>query len=150
MKKRHDFLKDMSLNKILLIGNAGRTPDIRAVGDTKVASFTLATTERYRGKDGNVREETEWHNIAVWGKLADVVEKYVDKGTQLYVEGRIKTEKYTDAQGVEKYAVKVIASSLQLLGKKEGGSAPAAQQTTQRTTPIVDGVVEPDDSDPPF
>lgn len=140
----------MSLNKILLIGNAGRTPDIRAVGDTKVASFTLATTERYRGKDGNVREETEWHNIAVWGKLADVVEKYVDKGTQLYVEGRIKTEKYTDAQGVEKYAVKVIASSLQLLGKKEGGSAPAAQQTTQRTTPIVDGVVEPDDSDLPF
>lgn len=140
----------MSLNKILLIGNAGRTPDIRAVGDTKVASFTLATTERYKGKDGNVREETEWHNIAVWGKLADVVEKYVDKGTQLYVEGRIKTEKYTDAQGVEKYAVKVIASSLQLLGKKEGGSAPAAQQTTQRTTPIVDGVVEPDDSDLPF
>lgn len=117
----------MSLNKILLIGNAGRTPDIRAVGDTKVASFTLATTERYKGKDGNVREETEWHNIAVWGKLADVVEKYVDKGTQLYVEGRIKTEKYADAQGVEKYAVKVIASSLQLLGKKEGGSAPAAQ-----------------------
>lgn len=140
----------MSLNKILLIGNAGRTPDIRAVGDTKVASFTLATTERYKGKDGNVREETEWHNIAVWGKLADVVEKFVDKGTQLYVEGRIKTEKYTDAQGVEKYAVKVIASSLQLLGKKEGGSAPAAQQTTQRTTPIVDGVVEPDDSDLPF
>lgn len=140
----------MSLNKILLIGNAGRTPDIRAVGDTKVASFTLATTERYRGKDGNVREETEWHNIAVWGKLADVVEKYVDKGTQLYVEGRIKTEKYADAQGVEKYAVKVIASSLQLLGKKEGGSAPAAQQATQRTTPIVDGVVEPDDSDLPF
>lgn len=140
----------MSLNKILLIGNAGRTPDIRAVGDTKVASFTLATTERYKGKDGNVREETEWHNIAVWGKLADVVEKYVDKGTQLYVEGRIKTEKYADAQGVEKYAVKVIASSLQLLGKKEGGSAPAAQQTAQRTTPIVDGVVEPDDSDLPF
>ena len=90
----------MSLNKILLIGNAGRTPDIRAVGDTKVASFTLATTERYKGKDGNVREETEWHNIAVWGKLADVVETYVDKGTQLYVEGRIKTEKYTDARAL--------------------------------------------------
>ena len=140
----------MSLNKILLIGNVGQTPQVRTVGDTKVASFTLATTERYRGKDGNVREETEWHNIAVWGKLADVVEKYVDKGTQLYVEGRIKTEKYTDAQGVEKYAVKVIASSLQLLGKKEGGSAPAAQQTAQRTTPIVDGVVEPDDLDLPF
>lgn len=140
----------MSVNRVILIGHVGRQADIRAVGDTKVASFTLATTERYRGKDGNVREETEWHNIAVWGKLADVVEKYVDKGTQLYVEGRIKTEKYADAQGVEKYAVKVIASSLQLLGKKEGGSAPAAQQTTQRTTPIVDGVVEPDDSDLPF
>lgn len=142
----------MSLNKILLIGNAGRTPDIRAVGDTKVASFTLATTERYKGKDGNVREETEWHNIAVWGKLADVVEKYVDKGTQLYVEGRIKTEKYADAQGVEKYAVKVIASSLQLLGKKEGGSAPAAQpKQGQRwqSTPIPPAG-EPEDDDMPF
>lgn len=142
----------MSLNKILLIGNAGRTPDIRAVGDTKVASFTLATTERYKGKDGNVREETEWHNIAVWGKLADVVEKYVDKGTQLYVEGRIKTEKYTDAQGVEKYAVKVIASSLQLLGKKEGGSAPAAQlqqSSGYQSTPMPPAG-DPQDDDLPF
>lgn len=142
----------MSLNKILLIGNAGRTPDIRAVGDTKVASFTLATTERYKGKDGNVREETEWHNIAVWGKLADVVEKYVDKGTQLYVEGRIKTEKYTDAQGVEKYAVKVVASSLQLLGKKEGGSAPAVQpqqNSGYQSTPMPPAG-EPQDDDLPF
>ena len=142
----------MSLNKILLIGNAGRTPDIRAVGDTKVASFTLATTERYKGKDGNVREETEWHNIAVWGKLADVVEKYVDKGTHLYVEGRIKTEKYTDAQGVEKYAVKVIASSLQLLGKKEGGSAPAdqpQQSSGYQSTPMPPAG-DPQDDDLPF
>ena len=142
----------MSLNKILLIGNAGRTPDIRAVGDTKVASFTLATTERYRGKDGNVREETEWHNIAVWGKLADVLEKYVDKCTQLYVEGRIKTEKYTDAQCVEQYAVKVMASSLQLLGKKEGGSAPAAQpqqSSGYQSTPMPPAG-DPQDDDLPF
>lgn len=142
----------MSVNRVILIGHVGRQADIRAVGDTKVASFTLATTERYRGKDGNVREETEWHNIAVWGKLADVVEKYVDKGTQLYVEGRIKTEKYADAQGVEKYAVKVIASSLRLLGKKEGGSAPAAQpqqSSGYQSTPMPPAG-DPQDDDLPF
>jgi single-strand DNA-binding protein len=125
---------------------------IRQVGDSKVAQFTLATSESRKGKDGNLIQETEWHNISVWGKQAEVVEKYVEKGTQLYIEGRIKTEKYTAKDGTEKYMTRIIASALQLLGKKEESApTPATHQRPQhQTTPLVDGVVEPDDSDLPF
>lgn len=139
----------MSLNKILLIGNCGQAPQIRTVGENKVANFTLATTEKYKD-----REETEWHNVAVWGRLAEVVEKYVDKGTQLYVEGRIKTEKYTK-DGQDKFITRIMASSLQLLGRKPDGqsapaSTPAPQQRQQyKTTPIVDDLPD-DDSGLPF
>ena len=143
----------MSLNKILLIGNCGQSPQIRTVGDSKVAQFNLATTERFKGKDGQMREETEWHNVSVWGKLAEVIEKYVDKGSQLYVEGRIKTEKFKGNDGADKYVTRIVASTLQLLGKKDSQSAPqspAPQQRQQhKTTPIVDDL-PPDDSGLPF
>jgi single-strand DNA-binding protein len=144
----------MSLNKILLIGNVGQVAQIRQVGDSKVAQFTLATSESRKGKDGNLIQETEWHNISVWGKQAEVVEKYVEKGTQLYIEGRIKTEKYTAKDGTEKYMTRIIASALQLLGKKENSAPdPAPQQRFDphavKTTPmqVTDDV---DDSDLPF
>jgi single-strand DNA-binding protein len=123
----------MSVNKIIIVGNVGQTPTIRTAGETKVASFTVATTERFKDK-----EETEWHNVSVFGKLAEVVEKYIDKGTQLYVEGRIKTEKYTDKNGVERTATRVIANTIQMLGgKKESqptSSAPV--QKTVKSTPL--------------
>ena len=125
----------MSVNKVILIGHVGQDPNVRGVqGGTKVANFTLATTEKYKDK-----EDTEWHNVAVWGSLAEVVEKYVQKGTQLYIEGRIKTEKYTK-DGQDKFVTRIIASSLQLLGKKEGASqqtAPApASKMQHKSTPI--------------
>ena len=137
----------MSVNKIIIVGNVGQTPTIRTAGETKIASFTVATTERFKDK-----EETEWHNVSVFGKLAEVVEKYVDKGTQLYVEGRIKTEKYTDKNGVERTATRVIANTIQMLGgKKESQSAPAqpVQQRTKATTPMP-YPTDTDDSDLPF
>ncbi len=139
----------MSVNKIIIVGNVGQTPTIRTAGETKIASFTVATTERFKDK-----EETEWHNVSVFGKLAEVVEKYVDKGTQLYVEGRIKTEKYTDKNGVERTATRVIANTIQMLGgKKESQPSPAPQTPVQQrpryTTPIVDDLPE-DDSALPF
>ena len=146
----------MSLNKIMLIGNAGQDPQIRTVGENKVANFTVATTEKYKGKDGNVVAETEWHSVVVWGKLAEVVEKYVKKGTQVYVEGKIKSEKYTDREGNDRVMVRVIASSLQLLGgKPETQSAPTPAPQEQRKplyqqTTALPGAGEPDDSDLPF
>ena len=139
----------MSLNKIQLIGNVGQEPQVRTAGDQKVASFTLATTEKRKDKSGNPIQETEWHNIVIWGKLAEVAEKYVTKGTALYVEGKIKTEKYTK-DGQDRYVTRVVASSFQMLGGKQENNAPAQQRPQHQTTPLVDGVVEPDDSDLPF
>ena len=137
------------VNKVMIIGRVGQTPQVRTVGENKVANFTVATTEKYKD-----REDTEWHNIAVWGKLADVVEKWVDKGMMVYIEGKIKTEKYTK-DGQDKFVVRIMASSLQMLSKKED-SAPAAKpsqpsyQNNYGTTPIP-GAGEPeDDSDFPF
>ena len=138
----------MSINKVILVGNCGATPQIRTVGENKVANFNLATTEKYKD-----REETEWHSIAVWGKLAEVIEKYVDKGTQLYVEGRIKTERFKAQDGSDRTMVRIYASSLQLLGKKEQSSAPAPSPAPVRpqyqTTPIVDDLPD-DDTALPF
>ena len=125
----------MSVNRVTLIGRVGGDANIRTVGDQKVASFNLATSEKYKGKDGNVVEQTEWHSITIWGKLAEVVEKYVTKGTQLYIEGKIKTEKYTDNAGTDKYVTRIIANTMQLLGgKSESQPAQQGQPVQQKPT----------------
>ena len=143
----------MSVNRVILVGRVGQEVNVRTVGDQKVASFTLATSEKYKGRDGNMVEQTEWHSISIWGKLAEVAEKYVTKGTQLYLEGKIKTEKYTDNSGNEKYVTRIIANTMQLLGGKSEGqhSAPQtpAPQRPRATTPIVDDLPE-DDTALPF
>ena len=114
----------MSLNKVMLIGNVGRDPDVRQRESGKVASFTLATTERFKGRDGQQQEKTEWHNIVVWGNLAGVVENFVHKGTQVYVEGKLQTRGYTDSQGNNRYITEINVASLQLLGRKEEQGKP--------------------------
>lgn len=117
----------MSLNKVMLIGNVGQDPNVRYLeGNAKVASFTLATTERFKDRSGQLRENTEWHNIVVWRGLADTVEKYVHKGTQLYVEGRIQSRSYDDKTGNKRYVTEIIADNVQLLGRRsDSDSAPA-------------------------
>ena len=127
----------MSLNKVMLIGNVGRDPNVRYLEGNnpgaqgrKVATFTLATSERYRDRNGETRENTEWHNIVAWGQPADVCERFVRKGTQLYIEGKLRTRKYTDAQGMEKYTTEINVDTLQLLGRRDGdgGGYPSDQQ----------------------
>ena len=111
----------MSLNKVMLIGNVGRDPEVRYLensGNAKVATFTLATTERYRDRNGEMRENTEWHNIVAWRNSADVVERFVKKGTQLYVEGRLRTRSWDDQTGNKRYTTEILVDNLQLLGKK--------------------------------
>ena len=112
----------MSLNKVMLIGNVGRDPEVRYLEGNnpgaqgrKVATFTLATSERFRDRSGDTRENTEWHNIVAWGQPADVCERFVRKGTQLYIEGRLRTRKYTDRNGQEKYTTEINVDTLQLL-----------------------------------
>ena len=129
----------MSLNKVMLIGNVGRDPEVRYLdgnsGNAKVATFTLATTERYRDRNGETRENTEWHNIVAWRNNADVAERFVKKGTQLFIEGRIRTRSWDDQNGNKRYTTEIIADNLQLLGKKsdnpggQGGYQAPAQQS---------------------
>lgn len=118
-----------SVNKVILVGNLGRDPEIRYLpsGDP-VANITLATSSRYKGRDGNMVEETEWHRVTFFGKLADIVGQYLKKGRSVYVEGRLKTRKYTDKDGVEKYATDIIANEMQMLGSREGMGEPGGGQ----------------------
>ncbi len=122
----------MSLNKVMLIGNVGRDPEIRYLeGNAKVATFSLATTERYKDRNNETKENTEWHNIVAWRNLADLVEKYVKKGTQIYAEGRLRTREWTDQTGAKRRTTEVVLDNMQLLGRKsdnpgaqDGGYAP--------------------------
>ena len=119
------------INKVILIGNVGQDPEVRYTGDAttgaKVATIRLATTERYRDRSGNLQEHTEWHSVVVWRNQADVVEKYVRKGSQLYIEGRLRTRSWDDQTGNKRYTTEVVADTLQLLGRKQDGQG-APQQ----------------------
>lgn len=122
----------MSVNRVHLIGNVGKDPEVRNLqGGAKVATITLATTEKFKD-----REETEWHTVTIWNNLADVVEKYVKKGSQLYIEGRIKTEKFTGKDGTDKYVTRIVASSMQLLGKRESSPAETGPAPQPKSTPL--------------
>ena len=126
----------MALNKVMLIGNVGNDPEIRYLdsnpqspqGNAKVASFRLATTERYRDRNGETRENTEWHNIVAWRSNADLVEKFVHKGSQIYIEGKLRTRQWTDQTGNKRFTTEVQADNIQLLGKRpdapQGGQGP--------------------------
>ena len=127
----------MALNKVLLIGNVGNDPEIRyldsnpqsAQGSAKVASFRLATTERYRDRSGETRENTEWHNIVAWRNNADLVEKYVHKGSQIFIEGKLRTRQWTDQQGNKRATTEIQVDNIQLLGKRP--DAPQGQGAYQ-------------------
>lgn len=125
----------MSLNKVMLIGNVGRDPNVRYLDGnsgggpgSKVATFTLATTERYRDRSGETRENTEWHNIVAWRNSADLAEKFIHKGTMIYVEGRLRTRQYTDQAGVQKYTTEVVADNIQLLSRRPDEEGAPRQQ----------------------
>jgi single-strand DNA-binding protein len=115
-----------SVNKVILVGNLGRDPEIRYLpsGDA-VANITIATSSKYKSKSGEMVEETEWHRVTFFGKLAEIAGQYLKKGRPVYVEGRIKTRKYTDKDGVEKYATDIVANEMQMLGGREGMGEPS-------------------------
>ena len=131
----------MSLNKVMLIGNVGKDTEVRYLENNpapqgtnpKVAQFTLATTERFRDRNGEVRENTEWHNIVAWRGLADLAEKYIRKGSQLYIEGRIRTRSWNDQAGAKQYRTEIVADSIQLLGRKSDNPASQQQSDNHQT-----------------
>lgn len=113
-----------SVNKVILIGNLGKDPDIRYMpnGDA-VANITLATSETWKDKTGAKQEKTEWHRVTFYRKLAEIVGEYLKKGSSVYVEGRLETRKWTDKAGADRYTTEIIANEMKMLGSKSGGSS---------------------------
>ena len=114
----------MSLNRVLLIGNLGKDPEVRFTGTGKaIARFPVATSEVFNDAEGQRQERTEWHNIVVWGKQAETCGQYLAKGRQVFIEGSIRTRQYDDKEGVRKYMTEVIAQRVQFLGGRGGDTA---------------------------
>lgn len=114
----------MSVNKVILVGNLGKDPELRyTASGTAVATFSLATTERFKDRDGSQQEKTEWHNIVAWRQLAEICGKYLHKGKQVYIEGKIQTRSYDDRDGNKRYITEIVVDQMQMLGRAgdEGG-----------------------------
>ena len=106
-------------NRVQLIGNLGGTPEVKDLDNgNKVARFSVATSEYYTNKKGEKVTDTQWHNIVIWGKLADIAEKYLHKGSQVVIDGKITTRNYTDKEGAKKYFTEIVANELLLIDKK--------------------------------
>jgi single-strand DNA-binding protein len=151
------------VNKVILVGNLGKDPEVRTLENgSKVASFSLATSENYKDRNtGETITNTEWHNIVMWRGLADVAERFLKKGSQIYLEGKLRSRSYQDKEGVTKYITEIEGKELTMLGKPQGSSdsAPAptpAQQTsqsnTQKSTPVAENLQGggEEDDDLPF
>ncbi|HAQ17697.1 MAG TPA: single-stranded DNA-binding protein [Prolixibacteraceae bacterium] len=143
----------MSVNKVILVGNVGRDPEIRHLDKgVVVARFSLATTENYTAKTGEKVSNTEWHNIVAWRGLAEVAEKYVKKGSQLYIEGRLRTNTY-EKDGVKHYATEINADTMKLLGKREGQAEITGQplvNAEQAQSVNEPDFIQPEEDDLPF
>ena len=125
-----------SVNKVILIGNLGKDPEVRyAQSGAAICSVTIATSRQWKDKNsGERQEETEWHRVTFFDRLAEIAAEYLRKGRPVYVEGRLKTRKYTDKDGVEKYSTDIIATEMQLLGGREGG-AESAESAPRKIVP---------------
>ncbi len=149
----------MAVNKVTLVGNVGKDPEVRRLDNgTPVCNFPLATNEVYTNRNGEKVKNTEWHNIVLWRKLAEVSEKYVKKGDLIYIDGKIRTRSYDDKEGNKKYITEIVADNMQMLGSKQGGQqsgdsddAPETQQPEKAdTADINDESVPTEEDDLPF
>ena len=122
-----------SVNKVILIGNLGRDPETRYSGDMAICNVSIATTRKTKDQ-----EETEWHRVVLFGKQAENAQKYLRKGNSVYVEGRLRTRKYTDKQGVERYQTEIIADYMQFVGGREQGQAQQSA-TSDYVPPFLEG-----------
>ena len=124
----------MSFNKVLILGNAAAAPEVRHLeGGSVVANFRVATSEVFTDRSGNRTERTEWHNIVCWRRLAETAEKFIQKGTQVFIEGRITTREFTDQSGQKRYRTEIVADNIQLTGRRPDSQnqQPAPQQSYQ-------------------
>ena len=143
----------MAINKAILIGNLGKDPELRyTASGTAVASFSIATTERFKNRNGEQQERTEWHNIVAWGPLAEICGKYLVKGKQVYIEGRIQSRSYDDRDGNKRYITEIVANEMKMLGRpgeSSGGSGGYAEnQQASRSADSPGPSFNPDDDIP--
>ncbi len=137
-----------SVNKAILLGNLGADPEMRYTPTGQaVTSIRIATTDRYKDKNGEQQSRTDWHNVVLWGRLAEIARDYLKKGSPVYIEGRIQYRSYDDKDGIKRYRTDIVAQSLQLLGSRPGGgeSAPPAE-SAEATEPQMPA----NDDDLPF
>ena len=135
-----------SLNRATLIGRVGKEPEIRNFQDTKKASFSLATSENWKDKEGNKKESTEWHLIVAWSNLAKIIENHVKKGDLIMIEGKITTRTWDDKEGQKHYSTEIVANNLLMLGSKKETEAPESNVNYA----LGKDAPEPDESDLPF
>ena len=145
----------MSVNKVILVGNLGKDPELRYTpSGAAVATFSLATTERYKDRNGEQQEKTEWHNIVVWRQLAEICGKYLHKGKQIYIEGRIQTRSYDDRDGNKRYITEIVADQMQMLGRQGedgGGYSRGSEGRRSGGGGTSNNLPSPDDfAEPPF
>ena len=141
-----------SLNKVMLIGNLGKDPEVRYTGSGQaVAGFSLATSEKFKNKTGEWEERTEWHNITLWGKLAEIAGEYLSKGKTVYIEGRLQTRKWQDKSGNDRYTTDIVGDKMQMLSPK-GESRRGNDVTSEPTSGGSSNYEEPpfQDDDIPF
>ena len=137
------------VNKVILVGNLGRDPEMRTLeSGVKIARFSLATTESYNDRNTGQRvDHTEWHNIILWRGLAEIAEKYLRKGNQVYIEGKLQTRSYQDKDGITKYSTEIVGQSMNMLGGRPVSAEPSYETTEQTTSPPVDPVDLPEETD---
>lgn len=140
-----------SVNKVILVGRLGKDPEVRYIGEnTAVANFSLATSETYKNRNGDKVETTEWHNIVVWRKLAEIAEKYLTKGKLIYVEGKLRTRNWDDKEGNKRYTTEVIADNFTMLGpRSDSPSAEMEKEPNIETTEMQPPVPEQDFTNEP-
>jgi len=133
------------VNKVILIGHLGADPETRAMpSGMTVANIRMATTESFKDKSGEWQERTEWHNVALFGRMGEVAGEYLRKGSQVYVEGRLRTRKWQDKQGNDRYTTEIVANDMQMLGSRgggggarEGGEAREPRETKEHAEPVT-------------
>lgn len=145
------------VNKVILIGNVGKDPEIRHMENgTSKATFPLATTETYRDREGQRMEQTEWHNIVLWRGLAELAEKYIRKGKQLYIEGKLRTRSWEDREGHKRYTTEIIADNITLLGglqrreDQQGSTGTTTENTGYTNTGYTNPGNNPAEALPPI
>jgi single-strand DNA-binding protein len=118
-----------SVNKVIIIGNLGRDPETRYMPDGgAITNISVATTDKWKDKSGEMQEKTEWHRVAFFGKLAEIAGEYLKKGSQVYVEGRLQTRKWQDKDGQDKYTTEIVANVMQMLGSRQGAGGGMAER----------------------